>query len=168
MITLIGLPIFGSIVAIILVVWLKPYDLVFHYFFMPILGAVLGFFLWMMASLAATPLIEGEWRDESTATIKSLQDTRHTSGSFFLGSGSIDSKPVFWYYADSGGYSTLEHRDAEDVRIVETDDHKPHVVEQKFHSNNDWFHTIYDGESRYVFYIPEGSITNNFELDAQP
>lgn len=168
MITLIGLPIIGAAVAVILVIWLKPYDLIFSSIFMPIMGAALGFLLWVMASLAATPLIEGEWRDESTASIKSLQDTRHTSGSFFLGSGSIDSKPVFWYYADNGGYSTLEYRDASSVHIVETDDQEPRVTEQRFHSNNRWFHTIHDGARQYVFYIPEGSITNNFELDARP
>lgn len=128
----------------------------------------------VFANLLSTLFIDDEWVVTETNNIRSIADTSKTSGQFFLGSGSIDEQPVFWYYVDLGTQSALREQPADQSYIVETTDGStPRLVVEKVKSTNTFWalegeNGGYLSEERYTFYVPEGSITNNFELDAKP
>jgi hypothetical protein len=113
------------------------------------------------------------------SSLKTLADGQGVEGRFFLGSGSVDSEPVFFYYSgsDQDGYR-LRHVDADYVTIHETDD-EPKMV--RYCEDNStvsgwvtWPLKTYTGsrydcysDSETHFYVPRGSIQNNYILDAE-
>ena len=115
-----------------------------------------------------------------TSDIVSLADGQGTHGSFFLGSGSIDSKPVFFFYRQSAnGSFRLEHRDADNVSIVETTgqpymetlcvdySHLPRWFDWPVKRSEAPDYNDCRTNDPTTFYVPEGSIKSNYILDAQ-
>jgi hypothetical protein len=134
------------------------------------------------ASIAVMMSLSEIWVEDTPvqSRLVSLADGSSTHGSFFLGSGSVDSEPVFFFYreSDDGSYR-LEHRDAEYVSIVETSG-VPHMETLCVDYSHlprwfDWplprseapnYSDCRDNDPT-TFYVPEGSIKSNYILDAQ-
>lgn len=97
-------------------------------------------------------------------------------GGFFGGFGSIDSEAVFMYYTKDGEYYKLRHVDADRVKIVQTDEGQPRYEKQCGNSADlagwlrmpfwDYDSIICDSYSDLTFFVPEGSIKQQFNLDA--
>ncbi|MFA5299625.1 MAG: hypothetical protein WC389_15660 [Lutibacter sp.] len=101
--------------------------------------------------------------------IVTLQDNSQTEGNFFLGCGYINGtmKYVFYYKSDKSyklfmvNYYSAEiiitNKKAfnQQIRTVKTD-----ALINKFALD------FYLSENRYVFYVPEGTIKQNYSLDA--
>lgn len=93
------------------------------------------------------------------------------SGLFFLGTGSVSSDEdleyVFIYETEKG--MTVGERKAKSVYVRYIEDGETprlvHYVETYDSSFWDWF--LGNKDSWDVFYIPEGSITTNFEIDLE-
>ena len=133
-----------------------------------------GLFLGFVATFIALDATQEHVPVENK--IASLSDGMGTSGSFFLGSGSIDSEPVFFYYAgDNTNGFRLKHVDAADASIIEFDG-EPYMVRYcgDLDTAPEWidFNRVDSepecaGWDRTVFYVPAGSIQNNYILDAE-
>ena len=108
---------------------------------------------------------------EKTETYKivSIQDNNLVSGRFCLGSGVIDGKMKYaFYYETADGYR-IQQVDVD--KAVIKNDSILHVVCHKQESTNAMINlfAIDDLESmtRYTIYAPQGTIKQNFVLDAQ-
>ena len=105
----------------------------------------------------------------------SMQDNKTIHGSFFLGSGNIDGVPSFTWYEQSGDSYYLEDIAAwkAEVRYTTGD---PYVVWNCRNENPGflWYPLHMDPSvncgyrsTHVTFYVPEGSVKNDYTLDAK-
>lgn len=110
---------------------------------------------------------------ERYTTLVNLSDGAGVSGSFFLGSGTIDTTPVYMYYAqDNKGRYRLYHVNASQSYVTYTDETPTLVIHgkemnDKWYSLDTGFATPEYADDVYEFRVPRGSIKQNFNLDAQ-
>lgn len=111
--------------------------------------------------------------------IVSLGDGAGSEGRAFLGSGSVDTEAVFFYYAPKigGGYG-LFHVDADQTTIFEDQTSSGYLIKQCEDGNtapkwlfgtpdeDDRYNCTGSTMSKYEFHIPENSIVRQFNLDA--
>lgn len=112
--------------------------------------------------------------------LAALNDGRSTQGSFFLGSGSIDSVSSFMFYAKEGDGYVLRDWPASSSKVVETDgtpravyscdDYgtvpRPFRWTTKMILDDGW--GWIDCQHAFVtFYVPPGSVKQQYDLDAQ-
>lgn len=99
--------------------------------------------------------------------IVSLKDNSSMTGNFFLGSGNIDGTMNYVFYTEKNGTYKLNILDYKEASIRY--DSIPRVEEyrtqMKVNGVVNYF-AIDDYSSTYIIYIPEGSIKQNFTLDA--
>lgn len=120
-------------------------------------------------------MLIGSHTEAFETPLATLQDGQSVHGQFFLGSGSIDSEPVFFYYEKTGKSSyKLRHLSASHAVIVESDETPKVVQECRVYNASVIVWPIPTDKSADChggvatkFYVPKGSIQNNFMLDAQ-
>ena len=108
-----------------------------------------------------------------TYNLEALQDNNGVSGSYFLGTGSIEGKMKYvYYYRDADSLYHMKQYDYENASIKYSTDEpkiiitKEHVVNPKDATINYFGLKTLFNESA-IIYIPKGSIKQNFTLDAQ-
>lgn len=165
----------------------KPFPLVVTAGLWAAVGAL------VVGPLVTLFFIDQTSRDEPTAVelpIASLGDGTETSGRFFLGSGSIDTGPAYFYYTGNEVDGFRAHTiDAGGVDIKYTDG-PPHMTAYC----RDWTHAadwafipgwkwgsspddVWDDGCRsqdtgdidvwVTFFVPAGSVQQNYTLDSQ-
>jgi hypothetical protein len=107
-------------------------------------------------------------------TLRSIQDNDTLHGSFFLGSGSVDDVPTYSYYKQVAENSfAREDVDASLATIHYTDARPYFIHNYKRHDGCgfcNWYINTNAGyivDEHYDFYIPKGSIVNEYRLDAK-
>lgn len=110
--------------------------------------------------------LTGEPEEYASSKLLALNDSSSTSGSFFLGSGSFDEEPAFFFYQQGERGATLEHVDADVALIIEEDIKQPYISFTRTTTENRFWY-IGGTETNYEFHIPKGSITNSYVLDAE-
>jgi hypothetical protein len=138
-----------------------------------LLGALVGVVLAMFVGMF---VYSGTvWEKQERVELQSLVDGSSTEGQFFLGSGVINDVSTFTWYEKSGDNSYVQERAYADDSIVHFSEEEPHYVRyEKTYEDQEFFQTwgvsIGGGQEldeEYHFYVPEGSIVRNFELDAK-
>lgn len=106
--------------------------------------------------------------DSTEVAIYALEDNSQITASSFLGSGYANEKPAYYYIKEIEGkglvtdYNYAEHSY---INYVE-DSESPYLKEVKCGIDPDWYWILVPMEEyEYYFYIPEGSITNNYNID---
>ena len=104
----------------------------------------------------------------NTTNIIALKDSAGNSGSFFLGSGYIDDDLYYYYAAETERGYKVDKIKASNCYTRYSDD-TPRIEEYKAVGFKNWYDYIYamPSVSYKVVYIPEGSITNVFEVDLE-
>ena len=138
--------------------------------FCSLFGTMAGLVLFLVGTLLSLQFVDTEPELIRSSSLTAIQDNSTISGSFFLGSGSIDGVMVYNYYVDSGnGAYSLETVKAEQAKIKYSDDVR--VETYRPHSTNEFLLSDVffsdEADKTYVFYVPEGSIANNYTLDAK-
>lgn len=132
-------------------------------------NVLVGGMIAALLNLMTSPFVETEWSVESEHRLAAIQDGVVTSGSFFLGTGTVDGDPKFIYYQmnGNGGY-TLESLSPRYATVFQ-EDGEPRVVEYNGTSDNPWISLMpkWGTDYKAEFYVPEGSIINNYTLDAK-
>lgn len=128
--------------------------------------AVVALFGAMMYSL---PYNEGDPDRvtlNSETTLVSLADGQGTRGSFFLGSGSVNSKPAYYFYVSTGeGRFKQDYVYAEGVEIVEQ---KGPAKLKKYdcHWNGTgWQNKEIRTDCKIEFVVPNGTVVPGYVLD---
>jgi hypothetical protein len=140
----------------------------------------LGLLLTALLATFCTLPVYGIAMDDTrfSQNLQALNDSTSTHGSFFLGSGTVDSYPAYYYYErrDDGSFYQWQVY-AANASIVETSG-TPHVerVCQDNYSFGHWIiwplpmseydHTC-SPDDEAIFYVPQGSVTNTFNLDLE-
>ncbi len=96
--------------------------------------------------------------------IVSIKQTSTITGSFFLGSGTIDSIDYYYFYFKSGDGYQLGKQPIENTVIIESDNITPHIERTagNFFSNT-LIEDLY-GKSAKI-YVPVGTILMKFNLE---
>lgn len=99
----------------------------------------------------------------SEYSLAALSSGSEVDGSFFLGSGYVDEDRMFTYIIErsDGGY-VLRSVEANDSVIYQIDDDNIRVEVFDIYSDPNWSRIPWNTE--YHFYIPEGSILENYTV----
>jgi hypothetical protein len=120
-----------------------------------------------------------EERVVSEVELVALKDNRDIKGSggmmLFIGSMQIDQNPYYYFMINTEHGMKMEKISVNDAYIKEGD-YKPKYVEYKEHS---WIHPKYKDSwyyvddvdvsyhSRYVLYVPTGTVDKSMEIDLE-
>ena len=99
--------------------------------------------------------------------IQALKDNNSIEGRFYLGNGHIGEEQYYYYIVNTEkGYKT-EKVKSNNAYVVYND--KPYVEKYEAVSFKHWYTYIYaiPATSYYVLYVPEGTITNEFNIDLE-
>lgn len=116
--------------------------------------------------------VEYEYKYEYLEIVN-LQDNSLTSGSFFLGSGSINETPYYiYYYKTEDCFYKMGKTNANNAKIKITDGTPRKVIRKKFIVAKNFiernFVVIPPKESKTVYFeVPPGSIKEIYNLDAK-
>lgn len=131
-----------------------------------IMGVLIGFLIWAALG-SAIGIFLPEKVELQTQQIIALQDNIGVEGSFFLGSGAIDSEPHYTYMIETERGFKLENVEADDSYIIY--DNSPRIETRYKSLKYDWMYLIAIKwpSAEYTFYIPEGSIYTGYKVDLQ-
>jgi hypothetical protein len=98
-----------------------------------------------------------------------LQDNSSIQGSFFLGTGSVNGTMKYFMYVDYGDHVKMESLSTSRTKIKYSD--KAYLeIKQKTQVPNaliNKFSILFDDSEEFTIYVPEGTIKQNYILDAQ-
>lgn len=164
--------IIGIIITIAVVIyWIKE-DIMFDgweviaWGFLVLIIAVFGSgLLTIISSEIAEATADKTYSVAEDVEIYALQDNMYTDGSFFLGSGHINDELKYFYVKQTEFGYAVSNVDADNTYIQYTTD-RCHLERYTYTFDN-WFVSLIAVPltDRYVFYIPEGSIINNYSVD---
>lgn len=142
-----------------------------YVFITSLISAVVFLFI-LMAVGFSNEYANHEWIEYDTqeTSLVAMQDNVTTEGRFFLGSGSFEGTPkYFYYYEDDRGirqsnvsvnksYVIQEERD--NAKLIKT------TSQPNFPPWNT-FKIHFGGDTYYEFYVPEGTVVESFNLDLE-
>lgn len=136
-----------------------------------ILGAMLGALIGLIPSFLIGGIISiallglAPMECKYTQDLIAMKDNTVISGSFFLGSGRIDSDMCYVYMIDTDkGMTTKTIKQATNHVYIKHTDGQPYM-EYWDGVDDPW--RFADESAYYVFYLPEGSVVNTFEIDLE-
>lgn len=122
-----------------------------------------------IASVISSSYAEIEYNIASDTKIVALKDNQNANGSFYIGSGYVD-EDLYYYYAieTEFGYKTEKIRaDNAYIKYTDGDAHiEKHEGTFANESLNLWVGVCICND-RYIIYCPEGTITNEFDVDLE-
>lgn len=131
------------------------------------------YFLLFSVGLIITILLPANtYQSKESFTLITMKDGSNSSGSFFLGTGSVDGvmKHTF-YYQEKNGDIKLKQIDASDAIIRYGKWNKAILHYEETLATDSWINYIsYDfniGDDKYLFEVPKGTIKTDFVLDAE-
>lgn len=139
-------------------------------FFCGLFGFMFGYIAGMLIAFMLPMKLEDQ---KTIHSLGALQDNTGVHGSFFLGSGSVDSKQYYSYYSFKNGLYQLEQVEARRSYIRYTNGSPRLVVvkrvadELRDYPINAIAMDLELGRETYIFEVPTGSIINNYTLDAK-
>lgn len=110
------------------------------------------------------PEKSGSW------ALVTLRDKDGVKGSFFLGSGTIETQPYFFYYKKNpdGSFQPGKVSASSDVRIYEEDRQDASMVEWNWELNKPWAYLIAfphnTGGYALDFHVPKGTIRTGYTM----
>ena len=138
-----------------------------------LLGLFLGAVVGLMAGAGVASVVGSRHPQHmvltETVPLVTLRNADGVAGSFFLGTGSVESVPYYFYYKPSGdgGYKQDRLQSSANVTVYEEDrtDGALEVYERKFVDPSDERWGADGGHAEYKFRIPRGSLKKQFRLE---
>ena len=138
-----------------------------------ILGAIFGAIVGFLVALFIGMFVytDTKWEVTQTTQLINIGDNLGVEGRFFLGSGSIDSEPVYLWYEKSGSNSFVRKTaDAEGSTIHYTDKRPYYTITKEKSAEKGFVHPWGMNTNgaygvKYDFYVPKGSIAQEYVLD---
>ena len=113
---------------------------------------------------AATELVRTD-----AVEIQALKDNSQISGRFFLGSGRVDEEMHYFYIEETSHGKHMDNVPAKYTHVIESNNERPRVekyIERYRNVALRWL-TVTFFEPLYKIYVPEGSITTEFNVDLE-
>jgi len=137
-----------------------------------IFGIFIGGLIGLLLSLIFSGIPPTEYQLSQEIQLVSLKDEGNiVSGSFFLGCGSVETIPCYFYYTPVGHdiYQMKSVKVTDRVFICEEDRtdgvlkiYAPKFINKAYRWLSD--DSFLEGQERYEFHIPKGSIMQKFSL----
>ena len=133
-----------------------------------IASIIVSTLVFLSASLVVSTFAENNYNVASDTKIIALKDNQNVNGSFYIMGGYVD-EDLYYYYATETefGYNTEKIR--ADCAYIKYTDGEAHIERYDAEFINDYWNffatPIYD--NRYIIYCPEGTITNEFNVDLE-
>lgn len=99
---------------------------------------------------------EGKWVARNTFLIYSIEKEQSVSGSFFLGSGSINSTMYFFMWRDWDGGMKLVKTEHSVSTIYEDEENFPYVEV--------WYNGWVEASYKYKIHVPKGTVLKEYHL----
>lgn len=128
---------------------------------------ILSGFIGMIFGVIVAAILPSDMTTEfKTEKLVSMNRDGSINGSFFLGSGSIESKQQYSYFVKDSIFFELKSVDVDVSKITYTNETPKVVMSRKVPTGfwGEWF-TLSLHPKNYIFYIPEGSILHNYNLN---
>lgn len=87
------------------------------------------------------------------------QTSGEYSGVFFISSGKIEDKIVYYIYVQSEKGMKLQSFESDSVELVETNKCQPKI---------ETYQRISPEDRKFIVYVPTGTIKNNFNIEVKP
>ena len=134
-------------------------------------GMIVGLFFAVMIGKIINPK-ETKKVIDSTIYLENLSDNSGVEGSFFLGCGSINNKMSYSFYAkdQKSDMFSLETIPSDNAKIKYSSERprlETYHYEPITNKSQKRFGYWKDDGPHHIFYIPNGSISNTFKLNAQ-
>lgn len=133
-----------------------------------IAGFTFGLVAWFIIGLVgiALPTVESV----ETQEIYALNDSSELEGQKFLFSGYIEENLVYRYVVESDKGKHIEECSVNDAYIKDIKSDSPYVEFHTYEFKHGWFGLFAMNwkslcESYYVFYVPNGTVTNEYNVD---
>ena len=134
--------------------------------FLSLIGSImLALLLSIISGCIADTCADKTYSVAEDIEIYALRDNVTTEGKFFLGSGNVDGELKYFYVVETEFGYTVNDIDADNVYIKYTTG-KCHLEKHTYTFDNSFVRSIaMPIGKRYVFYIPEGSVINDYAID---
>lgn len=128
-------------------------------------GVIIGLLIWFLLPVFCLPTTE----KIETKEIYALTDSSELEGSHYLFSGYVNGKLVYRYIVNTDKGKKIETVNCDNAYFVEGA-HSPKVEIHTTELAGEWCHWLSFGlgyvDSEYlVFYVPENSITTEYNVD---
>lgn len=138
-------------------------DIIFGGFMGALIGAIPAYLIGGIISIMifGTAPCELQYKQDLIA----MKDNTVISGSFFLGSGNINSKMNYVYAIETDkGIMTKTLEQKTNTVYIQYTDSQPYM---EYYSGTSDGWRMPETSSYYIFYLPEGTIINTFEIDLE-
>lgn len=139
--------------------------------FLEIVAVCLGFLvcLGFTAILDATDA-EVEYFQVGGTEIYALEDNVASSCRYYIGSGAQNGSAAYFYVIEDNDWGRkIEHKSVDNCYIIYDNEGEPRMErwEGNWKSDAASALTVFSPPTRYKFYIPEGTITTDINIDLQ-
>ncbi|QJC97163.1 hypothetical protein HC660_26890 [Bacillus mojavensis] len=134
--------------------------------FLALIAALIVFLIAVIPSFFAETKAVNPHKTE----IYSIKDNAKTSGSFVLGSGTVDEEQYFYFVTEKNGFKSISKAAVEDSKMKEGKYMKPYVVTYDMEFKSSFARFFYGKEASresYEFYLPENTVTTEYKIDLE-
>lgn len=134
--------------------------------------ALIGLIIAMIANIICTVPVcifcKHDYQTVNTTEIYALNDNIGAQGKFFLGSGHVNGDAYYYYIEETDVGKHIASIPANNAYICESNSETPRIEMQQMCWEKSWVKWILITnwfETRYMIYIPENSVTTDFNVD---
>lgn len=104
-------------------------------------------------------------KEEHYLHIYSLRNSNELSGSFVLGSGSIEETEYYYYFYKGKNGFVRDKMPVSQVSIQESDSIKPKIVSlEDVYSKDTWVKWSDSPSDEYIMYVPKNTVVQKFSV----
>ena len=124
--------------------------------------------VWLGASAITSCYAEIEYNMVSDTKIIALKDNQNVSGSFYIMGGYVDEN-LYYYYATETEFGYKTEKIAADNAYIKYTDGETHIerYQGEFANTISYLFGVPMCNDRYIIYCPEGTVTNEFNVDLE-
>ena len=108
-------------------------------------------------------------KEQYRYNISAIEDNRDVKGRMYYRSGYIEQKLYYYLVKENNGYKEITKIPADKTRIIETNNEQPKVIyyAEYFSRTNNLVDEWNYGNDYYLLYIPENTITTDWNIDLE-
>lgn len=140
-------------------------------------SGLLGFFSALFTTLIATLLLvavayapNSQYNLEETVDITAMKDNSRTNGSFYLFGGTVSEKDYYYYMTETSEGLKRDKVNVDYSTVNEVDGNPKVEIYKSKYTNaiaRWYFGETSPRNAKYVFYVPPGTVTTQFEVDME-
>lgn len=142
-----------------------------------LVSGLLGFLFGLLTTIIATIILLGiaylpnnEYNLVETVEITAMKDNSRTNGSFYLFGGTVSEKDYYYYMMETDEGLKRNKVDVEYSMINEVEGNPKVEIYKSQYMNaiiRWYFGETSPKDAKYVFYVPSGTVTPQFEVDME-